>query len=50
MTAISSKGATAAVIGEITDDDKEVFKFKGKTIATIPNKPSKAILDELRKK
>ena len=38
-----------AVIGEITDDDKEIFDYQGKTIAVIPNKPSKAVLEELRR-
>jgi phosphoribosylformylglycinamidine (FGAM) synthase-like enzyme len=37
---IRAKGVRAEVIGEINDDDKEVFKYKGKTIAVIPNKPS----------
>jgi len=38
-----------AVIGEITDDDKEIFEYQGKTIAVIPNKPSKAVLEELKR-
>lgn len=37
---IRAKGVRAEVIGEINDDDKEVFEYKGKTIAVIPNKPS----------
>jgi len=48
MDAIQSKNGIAAMIGEITDDDKEVFEYRGQTIATIPNKPSKEILDSLR--
>ena len=46
---IQSKGGVAAVIGEITSDDKEIFHYRGRTVAVIPNKPSKAILKELRK-
>jgi len=48
MGAIQSKNGIAAMIGEITDDDKEVFEYRGQTIATIPNKPSKEILESLR--
>jgi phosphoribosylformylglycinamidine synthase len=48
IAAIQSKKGTAAMIGEITDDDKEVFEYKGQTIATIPNKPSKEILESLK--
>jgi len=39
----------AVVIGEITDDDKEIFEYQGQTVAVIPNKPSEAVLQELRK-
>ncbi len=49
LAAIQSNGKKAAIIGEITDDDKEVFEYKGKTVAVIPNKPSEAILKELGK-
>jgi len=35
------------VIGEINDDDKEVFESKGKAVAVIPNQPSQADLEEL---
>ena len=48
MAAVKSKKATATVIGQINKDDKEVFVYQGKTVATIPNKPSKAILKSLR--
>lgn len=37
------------VIAEINDDNKEVFEYKGKTVAVIPNRPSKAELEELQK-
>jgi hypothetical protein len=33
--------------GEINDDDKEVFEYRGKTVAVIPNTPSPADLDAL---
>jgi len=49
LAAIQSKGVKAELIGEITDDDKQIFKFKGKTIAVIPNCPSEADLEELMK-
>jgi phosphoribosylformylglycinamidine synthase len=47
LGAIRSKGARAEVIGEINNDDKEVFEYKGKTVAVVPNHPSKAELGEL---
>jgi len=47
LKTIRAKGARAEVIGEINDDDKEVFTYKGKTVAVIPNHPSPADLDEL---
>lgn len=40
LKVVRAKGAKAAHIGEINDDDKEVFEYKGKTVAVIPNKPS----------
>jgi phosphoribosylformylglycinamidine synthase subunit PurL len=49
LKAVRSKGARAEVIGEINKDDKEVFEYKGKTIAVIPNCPSAADLAELSK-
>ncbi|MCJ7769769.1 MAG: AIR synthase-related protein [Dehalococcoidales bacterium] len=48
MAAIQSKNATAAIIGEITNDDKEVFEYQGQTVATISNRPSKEILESLK--
>ena len=48
LIAIQSNGKEAAIIGEITDDDKEVFEYNGKTIAIIPNKPSESVLEELK--
>jgi len=49
MEAIQFKNGVAAVIGEITDDDQEVFEYEGETVATIPNQLSEEILTELRK-
>ena len=49
MEAIQSKESTAAVIGEITEDDKEVFEYQGKIVATIPNKPPEEILKSLKR-
>ena len=49
LTAIRSKGPKAEVIAEITDDDKYTFKYKGKTIAVIPSRPSETDLGELTK-
>lgn len=48
LQAIRAKGVRAEVIGEINDDDKEVFEYKGKTVAVIPNAPTQEQLDELR--
>ena len=48
MRAIQSKNGIAAMIGEITGDDKEVFEYRGQTVATIPNKPSSEILESLK--
>ena len=48
--AIRSKGVKAAVIGKITDDDKQVFRYNGRTVAVIPNKPSEDTLRELRER
>jgi phosphoribosylformylglycinamidine (FGAM) synthase-like enzyme len=47
LTAIRSKGAKAEAIGEINDDNKQVFEYQGKTIAVIANRPSEADLEEL---
>ena len=49
LKAIKSKTGNVAVIGEVTSDDKEIFEYNGEVIATIPNNPSKEIMDELRK-
>ncbi len=49
LRTIRNKGVRAERIGEINDDDKEVFEYKGKTVAAIPNCPSQAELDELYK-
>jgi phosphoribosylformylglycinamidine synthase len=49
LAAIQSNGKKAAIIGEITDDDKEIFEYNGKTVAVIPNEPSKDVLEELVK-
>ena len=47
IKAIQSKGGIATVIGDITDSDQEVFKYNDRIVATIPNKPSKEILESL---
>ena len=49
LKAARSKVAKAEVIGEINKDDKEVFEYKGKTVAVIPNHPTQAQMDELFK-
>jgi phosphoribosylformylglycinamidine (FGAM) synthase-like enzyme len=49
MISIQFREVEATVIGEITNDDKEIFEYQGETIAVIPNKPSDAVLQELRK-
>ena len=50
LAAVRAEGVRAEVIAEINDDNKQVFEYNGKTIAVIPNKPSKAELEELQKK
>ncbi len=47
LKAIRSKNGIAAVIGEITDQDYNVFSYQGQTVATIVNKPSPELLQEL---
>jgi len=47
LKAIRTKTDNVAVIGEITQDDKETFTYKGETIAVIPNKPSQETLKAL---
>jgi phosphoribosylformylglycinamidine synthase subunit PurL len=47
LKTIRAKGVKAEVIGEINTDDKEVFEYKGKTVAVIPNRPTPAQMKEL---
>ncbi|NLG33104.1 MAG: phosphoribosylformylglycinamidine synthase, partial [Syntrophomonadaceae bacterium] len=47
MEAIQTKGGTAAVIGEITGDNQNVFTYRGENVAVIPNQPSPEQLKEL---
>ena len=49
MDAIRSQNGVAAVIGEITGGDSEVFVHEGKTVAVIPNKPAAEVLAQLDK-
>ena len=49
LVAILKTGAKAAVVGEITDDDKAVFTYGEDIIATIPNRPSDETMAELNK-
>jgi phosphoribosylformylglycinamidine synthase len=49
MISTQFRQVEAAVIGEITADDKEIFAYQGETVAVIPNEPSEAVLQELRK-
>jgi len=48
VKAIRTKTEHVAVIGEITDTEKEVFEYKGEIIATIPNQPSPETLAILK--
>jgi len=48
LKAFRTKTENVAVIGEVTADDKEVFQYNGKVVATIPNKPSKETIEVLR--
>lgn len=48
LRAVRAVTDNVAVIGEITAEDKEIFVYDGKVIATIPNKPSQETLDKLR--
>ncbi len=41
-------GATAQIIGQITNDDKQIFRYRDKVVAEIPNNPSPEALAELR--
>lgn len=45
---IHSNNCRGAVIGEITKDDKSVFRYKGEEIASIPNNPSEETLKILK--
>ena len=47
LAAARSKNGIAAVIGEITDQDYNVFTYKGEVVANIPNKPSPETLEKL---
>ncbi len=47
MQAVMAKTENVEVIGEITDDDSEIFEYRGETVAQIPNSPSKETLEEL---
>jgi len=49
LKAIRSVGATATVIGEITNGKEAIFMFKDDTVATIPNNPSAEMLEELER-
>ena len=49
LRTIRAKGVRAELIGEINGDDKEVFEYKGKTVAVIPNRPSPADMEELHR-
>ncbi len=40
VEAAKTKTEYVTIIGEITDDNKEIFKYKGETVAVIPNRPS----------
>lgn len=47
LKAIREKTEHTAIIGEITSDDKEIFMYNGEIIATIPNNPSKEMIEAL---
>ncbi len=47
LAAIRSKNGIAAVIGEITDQDHNIFTYQGQVIANIPNKPAAETLQKL---
>lgn len=49
LAAIRAQNGIAAVIGEITDRDYSIFEYKGRTIATIPSRPSAQQMEELLK-
>ncbi len=49
LKTIRAKKVRAEVIGEINNNNKEVFEYNGQTVAVIPNRPSQADLNELQK-
>jgi phosphoribosylformylglycinamidine synthase len=48
LRAIRSKTKYAAVIGEVTSGDEEIFEYNNEVVAVIPNHPSKKMLEALR--
>lgn len=48
LEAVHSQKAKGTVIGEINTQDHVLFEYRGQPIATIPNKPSQEVLDELK--
>lgn len=48
LEAVRAKRVRAEVIGEINGDDKQVFEYRGKVVAEIPNVPTRAQMKELR--
>jgi len=48
LKTVRAKGVRAEHIGEINNDDKEVFEYRGKTVAVIPNRPSPGDMKKLR--
>ncbi len=48
LEVIRKEGVPAEVIGEITAEAKEVFKYEGEIIAEIPNEPTPEMMQELR--
>lgn len=49
LAAARSKGAQANVIGETNSDNKQVFLYRDEVIASIPNVPTNAQIEELEK-
>ncbi len=47
LEAIQRKTGKAAIIGEITDGEEEIFEYDGEKVATIPNNPPEDMLAEL---
>ncbi len=48
LEVLQAQEAPAAVIGEITAEDRQLFTYNGEKVAEIPNKPSQEVLDSLR--